>query len=469
MNFYNHYILQHIQDLNSNICSKNKKQKSTLNPPEESFIQAIWNEQALNRSFITTDGSEVTILYAGTWNDEPGPDFLHAKIRLDNKIISGDIEIHKVANLWYSHHHQNNENYNNVILHIVWQDSACKPNIPTIIIKDQIPTEIINEELLKDFNHYSDCKKFYPSLLALYLIPKSDQQIKNFFNTAAVIRFNEKTSDLKKNIAHIGRERTLVYGIADALGYKNNRQQFAKLVNYLNLNGNYNDRLAQIWGIAGLIPDPTKENVNNEILTEVRKLWHNWWLQRSDDLPLIKWSKLGRPLNSPFRRVAAFALLLANPDTIKQLVDSLEQNLNYELINQWRKTLTLPENTYENFANFNKKLPKPSALLGNSRLDCIIINLMLPLYAAVNPKFNNLSCEIFISFRLLDSNHIIKEAINRFFIPPARAKKIMTTNGCQQGMIKMIRLLESKPREAFNNLIKELMQPQKNSLKNDIY
>ena len=53
-------------------------------------------------------------------NLNSGPDFLNAKIEINNQLWAGNVEIHINSSDWYQHNHETDENYDAVILHVVW-------------------------------------------------------------------------------------------------------------------------------------------------------------------------------------------------------------------------------------------------------------------------------------------------------------------------------------------------------------
>ena len=73
----------------------------------------------------TTDGRVVEILSVGEHNRDAGPDYSHARVRIDGKEWVGNIEIHVCASDWIKHRHHMDKAYDNVILHVV--RTADKP------------------------------------------------------------------------------------------------------------------------------------------------------------------------------------------------------------------------------------------------------------------------------------------------------------------------------------------------------
>ena len=92
----------------------------------EIILHYIW-EHCLGAGFeqYTTDGKKVEILSVGEHNRDAGPDYSHARIRIDGHEWVGNIEIHVCASDWTKHHHHLDKAYDNIILHVV--RTADKP------------------------------------------------------------------------------------------------------------------------------------------------------------------------------------------------------------------------------------------------------------------------------------------------------------------------------------------------------
>ncbi len=86
----------------------------------EAFLQWIWENLHFNfTSLKTTDGKELHILNPGVLNPTDGPDFKQTAIEIEGVRWYGDVEIHTQSAHWKAHGHQNDANYNSVILHVI--------------------------------------------------------------------------------------------------------------------------------------------------------------------------------------------------------------------------------------------------------------------------------------------------------------------------------------------------------------
>jgi len=89
---------------------------------KEDFLHYVWQYKKFDFSNLTTVSGEVlTITNCGNYLQQTGPDFFNAQISIGNQKWAGNIEIHIKSSDWYLHHHEKDANYDNVILHVVWE------------------------------------------------------------------------------------------------------------------------------------------------------------------------------------------------------------------------------------------------------------------------------------------------------------------------------------------------------------
>ena len=106
----------------------------------EKLIHFIWRYQYFNKSeLLTTKAEKIEILDPGSINTNQGPDFLSAKIRINEIIWFGSVEIHILSSDWFKHKHQTDSKYDPIILHIVWEEDKIIFDkygniLPTLVI-----------------------------------------------------------------------------------------------------------------------------------------------------------------------------------------------------------------------------------------------------------------------------------------------------------------------------------------------
>ena len=86
----------------------------------ERLLHYIWKHRILPlRTLFTTDGREVEVLDPGLSNQDQGPDFFNAKVRIGGNVWAGNVEVHVRSSDWFRHGHESDPAYNNTILHVV--------------------------------------------------------------------------------------------------------------------------------------------------------------------------------------------------------------------------------------------------------------------------------------------------------------------------------------------------------------
>src|SRR5689334_8990393 len=117
----------------------------------ERLLQFIWQSQYFNKNeLVSVSGENIQIIFPGQYNTNQGPDFSNAKIKIGDTTWAGTVEIHICTSDWEKHSHQHDSNYNNVILHVVWENDARANNVPVIELKDRISKILLQryEELM---------------------------------------------------------------------------------------------------------------------------------------------------------------------------------------------------------------------------------------------------------------------------------------------------------------------------------
>ena len=106
----------------------------------EDLLQYAWQCKLFKMTDLqTTEGIPVEIIDVGQLNKDAGPDFFNAKIKIGNTIWAGNIEIHTLASDWYRHHHDQDERYNTIILHVVGKSVIRKAYLLKLYVQIESP------------------------------------------------------------------------------------------------------------------------------------------------------------------------------------------------------------------------------------------------------------------------------------------------------------------------------------------
>ena len=127
----------------------------------ERLLQYIWQFQYYNTGELSTvAGEPVQIIFPGQYNMNQGPDFSDAKIKIGATTWAGTVELHINTSDWKKHNHQQDNNYNNVILHVVWEDDTRANELPVLELKSRVPKVLLQryEELMLS-SSFIPCEK----------------------------------------------------------------------------------------------------------------------------------------------------------------------------------------------------------------------------------------------------------------------------------------------------------------------
>jgi hypothetical protein len=116
----------------------------------EKLLQYIWQMQYFNRGDLcTASGEELSIITPGILNRNQGPDFLDARLRIGRETWAGSVELHLLTSGWEAHSHSSDPNFNNVVLHVVWQNDRIGHPLPLLELRDRVPKFLLDryEEL----------------------------------------------------------------------------------------------------------------------------------------------------------------------------------------------------------------------------------------------------------------------------------------------------------------------------------
>ena len=201
----------------------------------EDFLFYLWKFQLFSCNLFTSDGLQVVVVSAGTRNADSGPDYFNAKVKIGDTLWAGNIEIHTISSDWFRHHHDEDDAYDNIILHVVYEnDKPVKrkngEEIPTIEIKD-----CYNPAL---FDRYRDfVTTMNPLPCHRHLREVNHFTLMSWFDTLIIERLEDKTSVILQNLSRISEDFNEVFyqKLCRNFGFKTNADAMEQLARSLPL------------------------------------------------------------------------------------------------------------------------------------------------------------------------------------------------------------------------------------------
>jgi Protein of unknown function (DUF2851) len=350
----------------------------------EQLLQFIWQFQYYNKSDLQTSGGEpLQIIHAGVHNTNQGPDFLNAKIKVGETVLAGSIEIHVNASEWKNHKHSIDENYNNVILHVVWaEDKDLQLNFPTLELQQRVSNILLEKyESLMRAQYFIPCQEHIANISELTFIAWKERLL--------VERLQEKATYihhlLQKNNNHW--EEVFWCMLAKNFGIKINADAFESMAASIPINilAKHKNQLppleALLMGQCGLLEGDFTEDYPIMLQKEYRFLQKKYSLAKTH-IP-VHFLRM-RPANFPTIRLAQLAALVYESN---HLFSKIKEAEDLKLV---EKMFDVTANDYwhyhysfEELTSFKKKK------LGKQMIQNIIVNTVLPVLYAYGWYNNN--------------------------------------------------------------------------------
>jgi len=352
---------------------------------DEMFVQYLWQYQQFDHSNLKTiDGRDISILEAGTQNMDSGPDFSGSRLRIDGLLWNGNVEIHVKSTDWYNHKHDLDAAYNNVILHVVWQNKSGDVNredgtkIPTLELQNLVQDDLLirYDELVRS-SHSIPCSTHFKGIDEIYVLSMLDRVLAD--------RLQRKSNrvNIELDRTNYDWEESAYRVLAENFGFNKNAEPMTRLAHNLPLRilKKYADRIDQLeallFGMAGFLGGDPIDDYHVFLQKEYRFLRTKFKLSDAGiKRETWKFSKL-RPPNFPTIRLAQFAHLIHSiPNLFSDLIreDDLEAFL---------KNCRVVQSEYwiDHF-DFGKRVKKPMPGLGVSSLENVVINTFVPVLVA---------------------------------------------------------------------------------------
>lgn len=350
----------------------------------ESFLYYVWQFQYFNKKDLkTTAGEKIEIFNPGILNADSGPDFSNSKIKIGDLEWAGTVEIHTKASAWEDHHHDSDKAYDNVVLHVVWQNDkpvfrADKTVMPTLELQSLVDESLVHGYKKLVNNPASiPCDTTFPEVHDLVKLSMLDK--------ALMQRLESKATQVIQLLHHHQNDwEEITYQLlARNFGFKVNYEPFFQLshaVPYKFLL-KHGDNLTQIesllFGQAGFLDHALSEEYMKLLEREYVLLAKKYGIENLKlDKSLWKYLRL-RPANFPTIRIAQFsALFYERRNLFSQIMEA--ENLQ-EVKKLFQVT---PSEYWHSHYRFGHKTVRSLAGLGDSSIDNLIINTIVPLLVA---------------------------------------------------------------------------------------
>lgn len=383
--------------------------------PEELF-HFIWKYRLYHKTDLyTVSGKPIVVLAAGESNANAGADFLAARIKIEDTLWVGDVEIHVHTSDWIAHRHHQDKVYNTVILHVVYEhDKAIHRQdgtFPeTLELKPLIPPHIFpNYKALMNGMHWIPCERRIRNVEPF--------QLSQWLSRLLIERFELRVSAIFDLLVQRKGdwEETCYIWMARSFGFKVNADAFEQLTHSLPhvIVARYKHRPlaveALFFGQAGLLDDVAfQDEYPRSLQREYRYLRK---LHNLVPMDASAWKFMRtRPGNFPTIRIAQFAALCLRSSHLFAIVTA-NQHVN-ELRILFSK---LSVNSYwREHRRFDAVTPMRRCQLGVNSIDVLLINAVAGILFAYG-KYMDKEMYIYRAMRVLEGLKAEENTILKHF------------------------------------------------------
>ena len=340
----------------------------------EILLHYIWQQRLwAGMPQTTTDGLAVEIMSVGQHNRDAGPDFSHARVRINNQEWAGNIEMHIRASDWRHHRHHTNPAYDNVILHVV-----CEADEPTYNTRgEQIPQCVLryphNQDYLSQlFSAAQQMDSAWATIPCHQSLLLNASLFTQGWRDALLLQRMACREEAIQQLLRITKQNwaeAFYITLAHNFGFHTNSLPFetmalqTPLAYLLKHRNSLFQVTAMLLGQSGLLSELcVKSDEEVALLSEYRFLQKKFGLQ---PINAVMW-KRGRlrPQNAPERRIRQFAQLICQSEWL------FSEMLVQPTVNSLRQLFSLPAVTSPSLS--------PIPAIGKKSVDILLINTLLP-------------------------------------------------------------------------------------------
>ncbi len=357
----------------------------------EDFLHYIWRCGLYDqRSLRDNFGNVIEVIRCGVLNDNAGPDFFNAMVRVDGTVFAGNVEIHINSSDWYRHGHHWDRAYDTVILQVVLnRDAEVRRTggeiIPTAVISYD-ERLLVNYRQLLNSDSLIACRQFTSQV--------DPVQIRQWLDNLSLARLEGRAVIIREIRHHNNNcwEETLYQQLARNFGFGLNGAVFEMLARSLPYKYllRHRDNLFQLeallFGQAGMLIDgmgtpagamKMTDFCGNDDYFGALKREYSFLKSKYGLKPFAKhlWRFLRlRPSNFPTIRLAQFAAFIhKKPSLFSEVIDSADIN---SLSNIFRVSAS---EYWESHFMFGRPSVRSVKKLGVFAIRSIVINTVVPL------------------------------------------------------------------------------------------
>lgn len=365
---------------------------------KEDFLHYLWKFKKFDTSNLkTSNGENLTIQNAGNYLQLAGPDFFNAQITIANQKWAGNVEIHIKSSDWYAHHHERDDAYDSVILHVVWDHDTeifrkNNSEIPVLELKNYVQTPVLERyQYLVLPKSWIFCEKQIGQMDSFVL---NNWKERLFFE-----RLERKSKIISELLTQTNQdwEAVLFCMLAKNFGLNTNGELFLKMaqaIPYATIRKEsfeVKNLEALLFANVGLLNTAKEDNYYKDLKARFDFLEHKYQLQKSLFEPVQFFKH--RPDNFPTIRLSQLANLYGSQQHLfTKIIEAKSVKDIYELFK-----ISVSE-YWQTHYQFDKESPKKSKKLSQAFIDLILINTIIPLQFAYAKSQGKEIAESLISF-----------------------------------------------------------------------
>ncbi|MFV9552140.1 DUF2851 family protein [Algibacter sp. PT7-4] len=382
----------------------------------ENFLHYIWKHKKIQ--FInlkTTVGESVVIESVGQHNFNSGPDFFNAKIKIGEQLWAGNVEIHIKSSDWFLHNHEQDKAYDNVILHVVWEDDTevfrnNNTPIPTLQLKDFVDSALLNnyDKLFDKDNKWINCENDFA--LTDHFV------LRNWIERLYFERLERKSKTIKTLLKASKNdwETVLFKMLTKNFGLKVNGESFFSLAQSIDFSiirktqSNLQTLEALLLGQAGLLNQDVENAYYLSLVKDYNFLKQKFSITNNQVVP-VQFFRL-RPANFPTIRLSQLASLYNKHQSLfSKVIEAKNLDDFYKLFN-----ITATE-FWKTHYTFQKTSKSSNKTLSKSFVNLLLINTIIPIkFSYAKQKGEEIDSGILsLALKLPSEKNSIVDAFNR--------------------------------------------------------